>query len=108
MIMMIIIIMLLIIIMMMLTRMLIIMILLMILNLIYIAQIDINGILSAVHSHTAHTHTHTHARARARTLHAHMCTYIREEWRKLVVKSTVVPNGQPDYGIDKIRRSENS
>ena len=27
----------------------------------------------------------------------------REEWRKLVVKSTVVPNGQPDYGIDKIR-----
>ena len=31
-----------------------------------------------------------------------------EEWRKLVVKSTVVPpNGQPDYGIDKkIRRLE--
>ena len=31
----------------------------------------------------------------------------REQWRKLVVKSTVVPqrsaNGQPDYGIDKIR-----
>ena len=27
-----------------------------------------------------------------------------EEWRKLVVKCTVVPNGQPDYGIDKIRR----
>ena len=27
----------------------------------------------------------------------------REEWRKLVAKFTVVPNGQPDYGIDKIR-----
>ena len=26
-----------------------------------------------------------------------------EEWRQLVVNSTVVPNGQPDYGIDKIR-----
>ena len=24
----------------------------------------------------------------------------REEWRKLVVNSTVVPNSQPDYGID--------
>ena len=23
----------------------------------------------------------------------------RQEWRKLVVKSTVVPDGQPDYGI---------
>ena len=28
----------------------------------------------------------------------------RKEWRKLVVKSTVVPNSQPDYGIDEIRR----
>ena len=27
-----------------------------------------------------------------------------EEWRKLVVKSTVVPKCQPDYGINKIRR----
>ena len=27
----------------------------------------------------------------------------RKEWRKLVVKSTVAPNGQPDYGINKIR-----
>ena len=27
----------------------------------------------------------------------------REEWRKLVVKCTVVPNGQPDYVIYKIR-----
>ena len=26
----------------------------------------------------------------------------REEWRKLVVKSTVVPQRSPDYGIDKI------
>ena len=25
-----------------------------------------------------------------------------EEWRKLVVKFTVMPNDQPDYGIDKI------
>ena len=25
----------------------------------------------------------------------------REEWRKLIVKSTVVPNGQPDYRIDR-------
>ena len=32
----------------------------------------------------------------------------REEWRKLVVKSTVVPNGQPDYGIDKIRTTRPS
>ena len=31
----------------------------------------------------------------------------REEWRKLVVKSTVVPQRQPDYGIDKkIRRAQ--
>ena len=28
----------------------------------------------------------------------------REKWRKLVVKSTQwCPNGQPDYGVDKIR-----
>ena len=25
-----------------------------------------------------------------------------EEWRKLVVKSTGVPNGQPDYGIGEV------
>ena len=25
----------------------------------------------------------------------------REEWRKLVAKTTVVPNGQPDNGIDR-------
>ena len=30
----------------------------------------------------------------------------REEWRKLVVKSTVVPNGQPDYGMDQIRSDQ--
>ena len=28
----------------------------------------------------------------------------RKEWRKLVVKSTVVPQRSRDYGIDKIRR----
>ena len=30
----------------------------------------------------------------------------REEWRKLVVKSTVVPQRQPDHGTDKIRRRQ--
>ena len=27
-----------------------------------------------------------------------------KEWKKLVVKSTVCPTGQLEYGIDKIRR----